>query len=433
MTGGWRPVLVGDLAARARAVVDEIAEALDGERTWSIDPSLGDGQLGRALLFGYLARARREPRWSVRAIVVLNQVVERLNGQPIDESLFGGVAGVGWAIEHLGRHLGAPADDQDEDANEAIDHLLLQALEERPWPGEYDLLFGLAGLGVYALERTDRPGGRACLERVIEHLADTAEPQGSGLAWRSPPHRLSPEERIRSPQGYFDVGVAHGAPGVASVLAGACAAGVAVERARPLLDGVMRWLEGCRLPGDNPHAFPHRQHDLHRGAASRVAWCYGDPGVAAALHSVARAVDDQRLRDEALAIARRAAGQPPEGSGVLEAGLCHGAGGLAILFHRLWHDSDDPLFAEAARRWYAQVLELHTPGAGVGGVRSLSARVPEGEAAGLEWYWREDDGGFLTGAAGVALSLLAGLGGPEPRWDRLLALSVPGGPGAGPA
>jgi hypothetical protein len=103
---------------------------------------------------------------------------------------------------------------------------------------------------------------------------------------------------------------------------------------------------------------------------------------------------------------------------VVDAGLCHGSGGLALVFHRLWHATGEHGFADAARRWYAHTLALHRPGAGIAGFHSwLPAIAPE------PGRW-DADASFLTGAAGVGLALLAGLG-VEPAWDRLLAASLP--------
>jgi len=59
----------------------------------------------------------------------------------------------------------------------------------------------------------------------------------------------------------------------------------------------------------------------------------------------------------------------------------------------------DPALGDLARTWVATTLDL--------GAQSLP------------------DAGFLTGAAGVGLALLAATGDREPTWDRFLLLSAP--------
>ena len=61
---------------------------------------------------------------------------------------------------------------------------------------------------------------------------------------------------------------------------------------------------------------------------------------------------------------------------------------------------------------------MRQPGRGVGGFSALAARE-DGTR-----YW-QDDPGILTGAAGVAMALLAATTTIEPAWDRMLLLSTP--------
>src|SRR6185295_13537864 len=107
---------------------------------------------------------------------------------------------------------------------------------------------GLVGFGVYALERLPRPSAVACLEQVVASLAETAERRDSGTTWWTDPGWLPPWQSKPAPNGYYNLGLAHGVPGVIALLGAACAAGVAADIARPLLDGAVAWLMAQRLP-----------------------------------------------------------------------------------------------------------------------------------------------------------------------------------------
>jgi hypothetical protein len=96
----------------------------------------------------------------------------------------------------------------------------------------------------------------------------------------------------------------------------------------------------------------------------------------------------------------------------MDAGLCHGACGLGHLFNRIYQSSRDEALADAARFWFKEVLRMRRPGRGVGGYEA----------------WEPDRGwiadpSFLTGAAGIALALLAATTSKEPEWDRALLVS----------
>jgi hypothetical protein len=102
---------------------------------------------------------------------------------------------------------------------------------------------------------------------------------------------------------------------------------------------------------------------------------------------------------------------------VVDAALCHGAAGLGHIFNRMFHATGEELFAGSAQRWLARALELRRHGEGIGGFLAAENH-PEG---GFNWV---EDRSFLTGAAGIALALLAATTAVEPSWDRMLLLSL---------
>ncbi|HEV2846169.1 MAG TPA: lanthionine synthetase C family protein [Thermoanaerobaculia bacterium] len=430
----WRPLLDGDLAARARDAVSAIAGALpvvsppEIDNAWAREArvaTLSSGNPGMALLFGYLARngGPESERYVELTENFLDDAVEALSRVPMTASLYSGYLSVAWAAEHLDRLLGAE-EDPGEDPNEEIDLELLGILAQSPWTGHYDLISGLVGFGVYALERLPRPTVVQCLEAVVDRLDEMAVEAREGVTWHTRQGLLPPYMREPMPQGFYNLGVAHGVPGVIALLGDVCRAGVRVEKARPLLDGAVRWLLAQRRPDDGGSCFATWLSPGVEPRPSRLAWCYGDPGIAAALLSAARAVGEESWEHEALAIATHSVRMPPEASGVVDAGLCHGAIGLGHLYNRLHQATGEEAFAEAARFWFGQGLDMRRPGQGVAGFTAWDAAT--GETA----HWM-DEPGFLTGAAGIGLALLAAISDVEPKWDRVLLVSVP--PGREPA
>src|SRR5262249_41099381 len=139
--------------------------------------------------------------------------------------------GLGWATEHLRTHLCRLDAD---DINGEIDQTLAELLAQAPWKDDYDLVSGLVGYGVYALERLPSPGAVACLEAIVTHQEATSEEQSGGLTWWTRPELLPPHQHQMAPQGYYNLGLAHGVPGVIALLGRICAAGIAAERARRL-------------------------------------------------------------------------------------------------------------------------------------------------------------------------------------------------------
>jgi lantibiotic modifying enzyme len=375
------------------------------------DPSLASGTAGLALLHGYLARSQQEHDHAGIAVRCLNHATAAVAERPVEASLYSGLTGVGWTLAHLKGQL--PGLDGEADLA-AIDALLLDHLGPSSWTGDYDLINGLVGFGVYALERLPHPSAAAGLERVIDKLAQSAEHRSEGLTWWTNPAWLPLLSREKFPRGYYNLGVAHGVPGVIALLGQACAAGVARAKARRLLDGAVPWL----LAQQGPGGFPHWVEPQVAAGPARLAWCYGDPGIAVALLCAARHVAEPEWERAAVLIARQAAQRPAAQSGVRDAGLCHGAAGLGHLFNRLFQATGEPQFGDAARYWFEQTLEMQRPGQGIGGYQAW--QLGEGN----EPVWVTDSG-LLAGSVGIALALLAATTAVEPAWDRMLLTAIP--------
>ncbi|MBZ4420611.1 lanthionine synthetase C family protein [Myxococcus sp. RHST-1-4] len=416
----WNPLLEGAEREAALRALECIIEDLPRFRVpGPLSSSLAQGHPGVAVLFAYLSRAWRDASHGAREEALLDEATETLATAPLLPDLFDGFPGIAWALQHVRGTPEAP----DEDPLSDIDTALAEYLQARPWRHRYDLVSGLVGLGVYALERLPRPGASRCLEHVVARLAELAERTGAGLRWKTTPGNVEPQARESHPHGCYNLGVAHGMPGVLAVLAGAVSTGVAADTARGLLRGGWEWLMAQRAPDAIPARFPTRLGGDATPCAwpGRPAWCYGDPGVALVLHRIARAVGDAAWEKEALVLCRESAGQWNRAGQVRDAGLCHGAAGLGHLYNRLFQETGEGLFADTARNWFRHALALRRPGLGIGGFQTLEL-FPDGTEG-----WT-DHPGLLAGAAGIGLALLAATSAVEPEWDRLLLMSLRSAP-----
>ena len=126
-----------------------------------------------------------------------------------------------WAADLVDRLLDPDA----EDRGEAVDDALLRLLSrDERWSASYDLIVGLTGLGVYALQRYPRPVATECLRQVVERLQECARRDEHGLYWWTPPAEILGEEsRKQYSSGRVDLGVAHGVAGAVAFLAASAA------------------------------------------------------------------------------------------------------------------------------------------------------------------------------------------------------------------
>ncbi|MDX6677708.1 MAG: lantibiotic biosynthesis protein [Solirubrobacteraceae bacterium] len=399
----WQPVLAGTPAARAMAVVDEIARAIAplllDERAGA---DLANGASGGALLFRELEQiGRRGPR-SPTARGLVDEAWSRCRRLPLSGSLWSGTTGVAYAAAQVAARPPSPV----------LIAQLTDAVRRLP-SGEYDLIAGAIGGGVLALELLPDSRAAELLEAVVAHLAATAQRRDGGLAWATSHPTIPASWR-------YDLGVAHGVPGVVALLAGALASPSPPRGTAELLTGAVRWTLAQRLSGAARSCFPRGVGGPAPGPA-RLAWCYGDAGIAVALLLAARALADDRLHRVAHDVARKAATRSFESSGVVDAGVCHGAAGVAHMFGRMLQFTADESCAAAARYWLDRTLALRRlalPAGRTAGTTAVDGDGPAGPRPDAE-------PGLLVGGAGVGLVLLAACSEQDPRWDRALLASHP--------
>lgn len=399
------PILQGALRDRALEAAVEMGDIL-AAGPHDDDPSLSRGAAGRAVALAYLARDLDRPEWLSSARAAIAEAAAAIAEQRMSVGLMQGFTGIAWAIAHLGDSelLDVP------EGLDAIDEALASALERTPWPGNYDLVSGLCGIGVYALERGD--AGAGLVAAVVAALGRLAERSGAGATWFTRPDLLPAEARARVPDGYYNLGVAHGVPGAIAFLARAHGR----AEAGPLLDDALAWLFDQRLPPGSESRWPYFRGPGIEPAPARLAWCYGAPGIALALHAAAESRDDDRLRAEVDAIwdetAARAGGDPRAVQGM---SVCHGAAGLGHLLGRGHGASGRPDLATASAVWIERALDARRAGSGLAGYSVWDPAVDE-ESGDLQGP------GLLAGLAGVALILAAAATGGDPGWDRMLLI-----------
>lgn len=409
----WQAVLVDADAERAGRIVDAIASSLMADTPPTVmdgDSALTDGLPGWALFFASLHHIDPHRGHDDTARRMLDAAVEESDAISGSQALFGGITGLAWALQHL-----APPDHPA--PLEDIDAAMHRALAAAPIATNFDLISGLAGLGVLGIERADAPLARATLERLVFWLDACAEHTPQGTSWRVPHGALHETAQAEFPQGCHYTGVAHGTAGVVGLLAGLLTLGIAPATTRRLLAGAVKWLVAQELPG-NMALFPLQLDVGNPRPASRSAWCTGGPGISLMLWRAGQAAGEPDWQTRAAALARSAASRPLAEMGVRDACLCHGTAGLGLIYARWFHETGDAFFLDESRRWFRRTLDHHRPGEGVGGY--AAANAPKG---------RQDAApGLLFGAAGVGLALLAATTAHEPAWDRAFLMSGPRAP-----
>ena len=403
---GWQPILAGDARDAALGVVADVVATLD--RLPDEDPSLL-GLAGQAVLLAYVEHADVGIPTTRRATELLERALEHSQRYGT-VGLWGGLADLGFVLAHF-------VDDHfPRGPLDTVEQAILAALQEPAIPFGIDLIDGLSGLGVLALEHLERdPIAKAAQEisrRVLDGLQALAVTGETGLVWIGKSYLHEPASIA---EGFFNLGLAHGTPGVVALLARYLAAGIEPERTAAMLEGAMSGLLAAAPQMPNGR-YPAKVRPTGREPPARQAWCYGDPGVATAIIAAAHVAGREEWRLEGAELIATMLERPFESSGVVDFGLCHGSAGLAHICNRLFQATGDETLAVGARSWIMRALAMRRPGEGIAGFLAYTPHLRE------RW---SPDASLLTGAVGLALALLAAATDIEPAWDRVLLLDVP--------
>jgi hypothetical protein len=396
----WTPLLEGNLAAEALSAVRDIAAAV------AVDPLAPAAD--RTVFWAYAAPVLETPYANTAYDVALDDLIAQLqSGAPHTALYDSGLAGLGWTLTHIL--------DGDESLV-VLDEALVEIVRAERATGGYDLAQGLTGIGVYFLERLVTGGGDAAregLELVVDALARCATVTDDGITWLTTPEIGPRSFREVYPDGFYDLGLAHGTAGVAAFLGRAAALDDRPVAPRRLCDAALRWIAAQRQDRDPCGRFPAVTVKGHAPERARAAWCYGDPGIAVALWGVASRLGTPTAL--ALETAYDCATREPATCGTRDTGLCHGTSGIAHLCNRFYQASGDTTFRDAARAWFA---------------RTLAGRRPANDGIGGFMQWRGEHewqpaSGLIDGAIGIGLALISAISDTEPSWDRMLLCDVP--------
>lgn len=403
---GWDVLLCGSAAEAAKTITAQIASDLSviDERACSA------AQLcEQALLFGYLAISESDSRWLDEAASRLNAASNNVSAQyPIYQ--FGGLSGIAWTFAHLQQVLGDPSASQFEDDDPLADihDLLLRRMEEGAEFGPYDLVTGLVGVAVYLLERLPSASAATGLSSILQYLHKRAEQRPAGVAWHTAPELLPEHQRAVSPAGYYNLGLAHGIPGTIRLLVELIDAEIHAVEAYHLLEAAMQWMVSQQMQLPSGLRYPYWVSPTSCPASVRLAWCYGDLGVSAAIYQAGLRTGRTDWTDFASTLMDSTLERPLEE--VTAVGLCHGCLGVAHIYRRLFHFSQQESYRIEALRYYQHAIKM---------LDSKPAHVTYIEAIDTH----ENSRTILSGPTGVALALLAAVSPVEPFWDRRLLLS----------
>jgi lantibiotic modifying enzyme len=375
-----------------------------------VESGLMGGAAGVAVFFAYYADWAGDLRFKG----LVGEMVERAINPPAGHfpgySFASGFAGIGWTIKHLLENDLLVSDAAS--VYKQLDPVIGESMIKEMSNGHYDYLHGAGGMALYFLSNdTLDDQSTAFLIAFINELDrhSIVEDDG-GVKWKSVLDMDTGREG-------YNLSLSHGIASLMLIIQMIRRKGVEKARCDKLLKGAYTYLRKQQLSAGNylsiyPSWAIESMEDIGN---SRLAWCYGDHGAGIACERVGEALDDKEIYNHGLNILKHAAGRRDPGDNrVMDAGICHGASGLALMNNAFYQHMWMNYFRDAAAHWSDVCLNMAYHDDGPGGYKA--------------WYHPQyggwvRTGGLLEGAAGIGLSLLSFVSPREPEWRKAFLIN----------
>ena len=405
----WEPLVDEKNAKIYLDKLSEISKVLL-EKSDGLGNNIGlmGGKTGIALFFFYYANLTMEEKYVDFAHKLIGDIFDDINKEVSIHTFAGGLAGVGWMMEHLVQNEFVEADT--DEILESLDPFLHKAMIYDIEKGNYDFLHGAVGNGTYFLSRSTKKTSVDYLKELVDNLDKIKhEPAPGQFAWESV------LDRDKGTKGY-NLSLSHGLASIIVFLSKMLEKGIYSEKVSPLLNGAVNYMLAQRLDTSEFRSnFPSWVGQDYTPAHSRLAWCYGDLGIGPSLWQAGRAANNKEWQDIAVNTILHSTGRKDvKENSVIDVGLCHGAAGLGHIYNRIYHTTGHAEFREAALYWLDHTMKMATHEDGYAGYKAWHSEQYGG--------W-QSEAGFLEGITGVGLMLISFISDIEPKWDECLYLS----------
>lgn len=388
------------LTDKVKIKLDEIGQyllSLDGEQ--DLSPGLLSGTAGIALFLFYYARYLKNEYIADKAMEFLSYSINK-SEKDFRHTFCSGVSGICWCINHLVMHKFIDKDNLE--IIEVFDlHLGRNALKDSSI-AYYDYLHGSCGTFIYLLKRIQNLNIKQYEREFINSLDCSKIAIENSCYW---------ESKIGNVK---NISISHGIASICVFLAKAYELNLNKVKAKELATQGIKFIlnqENLSTEGliSKYPSFYHVDSGVPTNNNSRLGWCYGDLGIAFALWHYSQVFHDKTIEHKAIDIMLFSAQRRNlNTNAVIDASLCHGTAGIALIFRRMYLNTGMIEFKEAFDYWIEQTL--------------LMSKYPEAPV-GYKANMKTDSIGFLEGISGIGLVLLSFFEKEDTHWDECLLLS----------
>lgn len=391
--------------------IHEIKSCITSEYKENEFLGLHIGLPGIALFYFYYAKHFKSDEAQNAGNEVLKLIRDKIISEQHVSTICSGLSGACWVYDHLSVNnmINIDTDEFLSDLDEYFYGEMIKEFQNN----YYDFLHGASGYAFYFLNRYNST--KLFKERYVEYLRKylkeirlMASFQGNEIYWES---YLKKEPEMRG----VNFSLSHGMPSLISILCDMSKIKELKEDCLEIISGAVTFIKNNPL--NDKHAVSAYPSWIDKNSdtqvSSRLAWCYGDLGIALCFLKASRVLNDQDLEKEAMSILNFSSKRKKQSeTKVNDSAICHGAFGVAQIFNYVSKEYNTKEFDESIDFWVKTGMNFLT----------------HDDYAGFRFWYGNEKGwtkeiSLLEGITGVGLCLIDYLSKDKNNWDSCLLIS----------
>jgi len=384
--------------------IDSIAQCIFA-KVQKIDYGLYSGECGLFLFLLYYSKYSSSKKYASLIEKYANRLLKQFIKETQLHTFCSGISGILYLFEFLREN-----DFIDLDVSAAqlfLDNYLVSRMRHDIQQRNYDFMHGALGVGLYFLKKSIHP---EYIQDLIDFLYQTAEKDTEIFKWESTV--MINEEENRNA---YNLALSHGISSIIIFLSRAVESGIVDKKAERMLSGAVNFVLSQEKDFSQFGSFfPNVLliNSTEPLTKSRLAWCYGDMGIGMALWQAGIALEETDWKDKGLEILLQSTQRRDfNETSVQDAGICHGSAGIAMIYRRMFLETNLKEFKEATLYWIDQTLNFSRFEDGLAGYKTVKMQE------------MICDYSLLTGISGIGLVLLSFLENDPQVWDELFLIS----------
>ncbi|WP_299678327.1 lanthionine synthetase C family protein [uncultured Dokdonia sp.] len=400
-----------NLNNKLESKLDEIADFLLNHEDYNPEIGALTGLSGNALFHFYFGNYKNDDRHIEKGVDIIIELFNRIEKGYNFPTFCDGIAGACWVLELLKEQ--GKIELEEDIITEEVDEYLLSEMNDFITDNNFDFMHGAIGIGLYYLKRYQNVTFSKLKFRyerylfvLLEAISAKAIKSGDTIHWES--NIISGDYNAEG----CNLGLAHGIPSIVVFLSKLGVyptfSGITTKLIKPACNYILNnKINNSKLSSSFPNWII--KNEINK-SNSRLAWCYGDLGVAISILKASQTLKDDNLLNESIKILKKTTKRKDiKESGVKDAGLCHGAFGIMIIYKHFFDQTNILLFKEMSDYWANLSINLATHNDGYAGFKEYNVTL-----------WKSNQK-LLGGVSGIGLAILDYLG-ESIKWKEVLII-----------